>query len=55
MSAHTRIRSDGSEVFVGEHLRWNRARSGRTATRAPRSVEPLEVPDEQLGLFDPDR
>ncbi len=27
VSAHTRVRADGSEVFVGEHLRWNRGRS----------------------------
>ncbi len=34
VAAHTRVLSDGTEVFVGEHLRWNPGR--RTARTRPR-------------------
>ena len=52
VSAHTRLMSDGSEVFVGEHLRWN---GGRRAHRAARFVRRafLSPPSpDQPGLFD---
>ena len=51
VAAHTRLLSDGSEVFVSEHLRWNRGKTGprvRQVERATPSDEPLEG---QLGLF----
>lgn len=35
VAAHTRVLPDGSEVFVGEHLRWNRGRQA-PRPRAPR-------------------
>ena len=48
VAAHTRVLSDGSEVFVGSHLRWNR---GRQPPRAPRPCG-VEAPlPGQLGLF----
>lgn len=47
VSAHTRLLADGSEVFVGEHLRWNRGRTG--VRRGPR---PVGAPDDaQIPLF----
>ena len=49
VSAHSRVLADGSEVFVGEHLRWNRGRKSQPSAPAPRR---MEVPAEQLGLFD---
>lgn len=50
VSAHTRELSDGTSVFVGEHLRWNRGRQApRTAPPALRPTPPL--PD-QPGLFE---
>lgn len=48
VAAHTRVLEDGSEVFVGEHLRWNRGRLPRKLT-APRPSAPAEG---QPGLFD---
>lgn len=50
VSAHTRLLADGNEVFVGEHVRWNRG------TRGPRPAEGsaarFEPPASgQLGLF----
>ncbi len=49
VAAHTRIQADGSEVFVGEHIRWNR---GRT-TRHPSAPRPRNesVPEGQLSLW----
>ncbi len=50
VSAHTRALSDGTEVFVGEHLRWNRGRSqGHTTGRRRSSCTP---PDAEPSLFD---
>ena len=49
VAAHTRTRADGTEVFVGEHLRWNR---GRQPER-PRAPKPTaEVPEDHPSLFD---
>lgn len=49
VAAHTRVLHDGSEVFVGEHLRWNRGRQAPRprAARAPRP-DPTGLPS----LFD---
>ena len=51
VAAHTRVLGDGTEVFVGEHLRWNRGRTtvsgGATATEEPAP--------EQIPLFAPRR
>ena len=50
VSAHSRILANGTEVHVGEHLRWNRGKQGpRMRTRTRRAPSP--VPQEQLGLF----
>ena len=47
VSAHTRMLSDGSAVFVGEHLRWN------TSRPTPRFSAPRATPVvNQPGLFD---
>ena len=49
VEAHTRILADGSEVFVGEHLRWNRGRHAST----PRVARPRPaVPEDHPRLFD---
>ncbi|MEQ1502914.1 MAG: hypothetical protein ABMB14_11825 [Myxococcota bacterium] len=44
VSAHTRLRSDGTEVFVGEHLRWNRGQAGRGARRDAPARDDAQVP-----------
>ena len=50
VTAHFRVADDGTEVFVGEHLRANR---GRTE-RAPAGLRvTTEVEPEQLALFGP--
>jgi hypothetical protein len=49
VSAHFRVRDDGTEIFVGEHLRTNR---GRTARGPSVSEAPLDVAPGQLALFD---
>jgi len=51
--AHTRVKADGDEVFVGEHLRWNR---GRTTARGPAPrARPTDADDDasQQDLFGP--
>ena len=53
VSAHARIRADGSEVFVGEHLRWNRGAAAGRGDRGPRAAAPrgeVAVPA-QIPLF----
>jgi hypothetical protein len=50
VSAHTRVQADGSEVFVGEHLRWNRGRTGERAG-LPRSPAPEADDPAQPSLF----
>jgi hypothetical protein len=53
VSAHTRTLADGSEVFVGEHLRWNRGAAAPRGDRGLRAGAPPdgeEVP-EQIRLF----
>lgn len=48
VSAHFRTRSDGREVFVAEHLRWNRPRK----PRLPRPPGPVPAaPGAQGDLF----
>ena len=49
VAAHTRVRADGSEVFVGEHLRWNQGR--QAAMPRPPRREPV-APEEHPSLFD---
>ena len=48
VTAHTRQLADGTEVFVGEHLRWNRGTG-----RAPRPHgAPGPAPEtDQIALF----
>jgi len=49
VAAHTRVLASGEEVFVGEHVRWNR---GRSAGPSPaRRRIPDGPSDDQLGLF----
>ena len=48
VSAHTRIRADGTEVFVSEHLRWSR---GRAAPKLPKPTWEPPLPG-QLALFE---
>lgn len=48
VAAHHRVLADGTEVFVGEHLRWNRGRRRLPAKPAPREVE---VAEGQIPLF----
>jgi hypothetical protein len=49
VAAHTRLLSDGSEVFVSEHLRWNQGRQHR----GPPSVRRAPPPgDDHPSLFD---
>lgn len=52
VSAHVRTLADGTEVFVGEHLRFDR---GRQAPRPPEppGPRPAPPPPDQPGLFDP--
>lgn len=47
VTAHSRVRADGSEEFVGEHLRTNRGRSAKPTGPRP----PVEVADGQIALF----
>lgn len=49
VAAHTRTLADGSEVFVGEHLRWNRGRQPERPS-APRPAP--KVPEDHPSLFD---
>jgi hypothetical protein len=54
VAAHQRLRHDGTEVFVSEHLRWSRGRQP-TAPRAARAVAPARpaiIPG-QPSLFAP--
>ena len=58
VSAHSRTLDDGSEVFVGEHVRWNRGRQHRPTPPPPerRATPPTEdveeIPDAgQLRLW----
>lgn len=51
VSAHTRVQQDGTEVFVGEHLRWNPAR----ASRGPRRAAVAGAAERQVALFPPER
>lgn len=48
VAAHTRTRADGTEVFVGEHVRWNplRLKVGRRAVRGTDRPD-----DDQVALF----
>jgi hypothetical protein len=48
VDAHTRTLANGTEVFVGEHLRWDRGRQG---PRAPAVRVPDPAEEGQLGLF----
>ena len=48
VAAHTRLRADGTEVYVAEHLRWNR---GKTGPRSAARRADIAVPRGQLGLF----
>lgn len=48
VAAHTRVLASGEEVFVGEHVRWNRGRSERPSSSPRRRSEPA---DEQLSLW----
>jgi len=51
VAAHTRVLADGNEVFVGEHLRWNRGQQA-PRPRAPRAA--AAPPDaDHPSLFDP--
>jgi hypothetical protein len=49
VDAHTRVLADGTQVYVSEHLRWNRGRQGPRSTTAS---DP-EPSDDQLSLFRP--
>lgn len=51
VAAHTRTLASGEEVFVAEHVRWNR--SGRESVPAPpRRARVTETVDaDQIGLF----
>ena len=57
VSAHQRTLADGTDVFVGEHVRWSRGRhvTGRRETlarRGPAPPPPAGAPSrDQLGLF----
>lgn len=48
VAAHTRVLQDGTETFVGEHLRWNRR--GTEGPTKPRPRKQVRDPG-QLGLF----
>lgn len=49
VAAHTRVLEDGTEVFVGEHVRWNRPRKPRAPRASRRKSAP---PPNQPSLFD---
>jgi len=51
VASHTRVLSDGTQVFVGEHLRWDRGRTGARMQRA--RAAPAD--DAQIPLFGPGR
>jgi hypothetical protein len=54
VQAHTRVTPDGEEVFVGEHLRWNRGRTRRaTTSRASASGTDVHDLGAQQDLFGP--
>lgn len=48
VQAHTRVLASGEEVFVGEHLRWNRARSAARAAPRPRPEADDDVAQQDL-------
>lgn len=48
VAAHTRVLADGSEVFVGEHVRWDRGRKARL----PALSRDRSVPADHPSLFD---
>ncbi|MEZ4320503.1 MAG: hypothetical protein R3F61_23685 [Myxococcota bacterium] len=50
VAAHTRVRADGTEVFVAEHLRWNRGRQARPMPMFPKAPPRS---DQQPLLFGP--
>lgn len=52
VTAHTRVRADGTEVFVAEHVRWNRGRRPPGAP-APRRPPPTDARQLPLLLDDP--
>lgn len=62
VSSHIRQLADGSEVFVGEHLRWNGGRQAprMSAVRSPSAPLPNQpslfgdrsAPPDQPSLFD---
>ncbi len=35
VAAHTRVKANGDEIFVGEHMRWNRGRTARASAPRP--------------------
>jgi hypothetical protein len=49
VQAHTRVLTSGDEVFVGEHLRWNRGRRDAPAGRKAAANAPDD--DGQQDLF----
>lgn len=49
VAAHSRVQADGNEVFVAEHVRQNRGRSGKE--REPRPRATAEAGDGQIALF----
>jgi hypothetical protein len=51
VSAHTRMLGDGSEVFVGEHLRWNRGRTAPSSGSGARRPSADPPDDGQISLF----
>ena len=52
VSAHTRILSDGTEVHVAEHLRWNRGQ--QAVPRMPRPAPRPPACAAQIQLFPPE-
>lgn len=48
VSAHERLQSNGSSVFVAEHLRWNRGQTERAPVSRSRSFIPSAG---QLSMF----
>ena len=51
VAAHTRVLANGDEVFVGEHVRWNRGRTRRALPPLQTAPPPHEDDEDQLGLF----
>lgn len=53
VAAHTRLLASGDEVFVGEHVRWNRGRSAGQPAPSPsrRAAPPTADDDVQPSLF----